>query len=283
MIIAVTHETTFDYSEEIAESAMEVRLAPASNARQTLRSHQLLVTPRVKLFPYHDYFGTTVHFFTAPSRYRRLSVVSKSVVETFPDNPFAAPDTAEAEEPPEALYDYLQFGGPVSRHAELTTLAAEFRDGRPLLDRLVALNKRINDRLEYQPLVTQVDSSLDDVLALGKGVCQDFAHLMIGVCRELAVPARYVSGYIYVPPSARARGSGASHAWCECYIPGIGWKGFDPTNNLLVDEQYVQIAVGRDYRDVPPTKGVYRGSAQEVIHVAVRTENVEPQRGGARR
>ncbi|HEY8742348.1 MAG TPA: transglutaminase family protein [Chloroflexota bacterium] len=283
MIVSIVHTTTFDYSDDISESAMEVRLAPASNERQVVRSHVLHVTPRVKLLPYTDYFGTTVQFFTVPSRYRRLSVVSTSVVETLPANPFLLPEPdAEEPEAPGALYDYLRFGGPVGRHPELVTLAAAFRDERPLLERLTALNQTINRRLDYRPLVTQVDSALDDVLALGQGVCQDFAHLMIGVCRELGVPARYVSGYLYTPPSANARGSGASHAWCECYLPGVGWKGFDPTNDLLVDDQYVQIATGRDYRDVPPTKGIYRGSAQEVISVSVRTEKVEPQRGGAR-
>lgn len=283
MNIAITHTTTFDYSEDISESAMEVRLAPASNERQTLRSHQVQVTPRVKLLPYRDYFGSIVHFFTVPAHYRRLSVVSTSVVETFPTNPFLLQEgETGTQEAPEALYDYLQFGGPVGRHPELATLAAAFRDERPLLERLMSLNRTINRRLDYRPLVTQVDSALDDVLALGQGVCQDFAHLMIGVCRELGVPARYVSGYLYTPPSAGARGSGASHAWCECYLTGAGWKGFDPSNDLLVDDQYVQIATGRDYRDVPPTKGIYRGSAQEVIAVSVRTEQLEPQRGGAR-
>ncbi|MFI5267735.1 MAG: transglutaminase domain-containing protein [Chloroflexota bacterium] len=283
MNIAITHTTTFDYSDDISESAMEVRLAPASNERQTLRSHQLQVTPRVKLLPYRDYFGSTVHFFTAPGHYRRLAVVSTSVVETFPTNPFLRLEGGTGQEPLEPLYDYLQFGGPVGRHPELASIAAAFGDERPLLERLTALNQTINRRLDYRPLVTQVDSVLDDVLALGQGVCQDFAHLMIGVCRELGVPARYVSGYLYTPPSAGARGGGASHAWCECYLPGAGWKGFDPTNDLLVDDQYVQIATGRDYRDVPPTKGIYRGSAQEVIAVSVRTEKLEPKRGGARR
>jgi transglutaminase-like putative cysteine protease len=283
MNIAITHTTTFDYSEDISESAMEVRLAPATNERQTLRSHQLQVTPRVTLLPYRDYFGSTVQFFTVSARYRRLAVVSTSVVETYPTNPFLLPEgAAPGHEPSASLYDYLQFGGPVGRHPELLHLAAAFRDERPLLERLTALNQTINRRLDYRPLVTQVDSALDDVLALGQGVCQDFAHLMIGVCRELGVPARYVSGYLYTPPSAGARGSGASHAWCECFLPGAGWKGFDPSNDLLVDDQYVQIATGRDYRDVPPTKGVYRGSAQEVIAVSVRTEQLEPQWGGAR-
>lgn len=284
MLIAVTHETVFEYSADVTEGAMEVRLAPATNAHQTTRSHLLRIDPRVRLFPYRDYFGATVHYFTVPAHYRRLAVVSKAVVETIAGNPFAPPGGRDVatEAPPAALYEYRQFGGPVVRHPELAAIAAQLPREPDLFTRLQALSRGIHDRLEYQPLVTQVDSTLDEVLSLGKGVCQDFAHLMIGVCREMGVPARYVSGYVYMPASGSARGSGASHAWCECYLPDAGWKGFDPTNNLLVDEHYVQIAAGRDYRDVPPTKGIYRGSATETISVTVRTDLLEERRGSRR-
>ncbi len=284
MLIAVTHETIFDYSADVAEGAMEVRLAPATNERQTTRSHLLRIDPRVRLFPYRDYFGATVHFFTVPVRYRRLCVVSKAVVDTIAGNPFDLPGGpgVAMEEAPAVLYEHRQFGGPVGRHPELAAIAAQLPRELDLFTRLQALNHSIHGRLEYQPLVTQVDSTLDEVLSLGKGVCQDFAHLMIGVCREMGVPARYVSGYVYMPASGNARGGGASHAWCECYLPDAGWKGFDPTNNLLVDEHYVQIASGRDYRDVPPTKGIYRGSATETISVTVRTEPLEQRRGSRR-
>jgi transglutaminase-like putative cysteine protease len=273
MLIAITHETLFAYSEEIAESVMEVRVTPASNAHQTTRDHKLVVTPRSKLFPFRDYFGNTAHFFTVPVQHQRLAVVSTATVETNDENPFAMPMPLSIEEPARgALADYLQFGGPVGRHPELAVIAGDFSDDRNLFSRLQALNSFIFQRLEYKPLVTRVDSTLDEVLAIGKGVCQDFAHLMIGVCREMGVPARYVSGYLYSQASEARRGGGATHAWCECYLPGVGWKGFDPTNNVLVDSHHVQIATGRDYRDVPPTKGIYRGSAVETISVTVHTE-----------
>ncbi len=277
MLLRVTHETEFDYSDDITESVMEVRLTPVDTDRQSVRSYVLDVDPRAKLFGHTDYFGNIVQFFTIPRKHRRVSVVSSSVVDTSGDNPFDLEQGHGAPPVPfaGALFDYLQFGGPVSRHPELAAIASRFRSEEDVFSQLQGINRAIHDRLEYKPLVTRVDSPLDEVIELGQGVCQDFAHLMIGVCRELALPSRYVSGYIYTPNNSGTRGAGASHAWCECYMPGTGWKGFDPTNNLLVDEHYVQIGVGRDYRDVPPTKGIYRGGAQEDITVTVRTEAID--------
>ncbi len=138
-------------------------------------------------------------------------------------------------------------------------------------ERLDALNHYIHEELEYRPQSTRVDSTLEEVLVGKRGVCQDFAHLMIGVCREMGIPARYVSGYIFTNRSPGVRGQDASHAWCECYLPEVGWRGYDPTNDLLVDERYVRVAVGRSYQDVPPTKGLYRGSAAEEMTVSVHT------------
>ena len=117
--------------------------------------------------------------------------------------------------------------------------------------------------------VTLASSPVDDVLEQGKGVCQDFTHLMIAVLRSFGVPARYVSGYIHRPNR-----ESQSHAWCEVWLPGLGWVGIDPTNDCLVTEHFVKVAVGRDFTDVPPNKGVYRGRVQETIYVRVETREL---------
>jgi transglutaminase-like putative cysteine protease len=267
MLLRVRHETVFDYSDEVSSSVMEVRLGPANHERQVLHSSSVEVTPRSRMFQYADYFGNTVHFFSVPIRHRRLAVVSHSVVQTLPLRPLSAPAIASS-----ALWEYLQFGGPVARHHELASIADLFSGEPDLLKRLSALNHYLHERFSYSPQSTSVESTLADMLEGGSGVCQDFAHLMIGVCREMGVPARYVSGYIFTNRAPSVRGQDASHAWCECFILGAGWRGFDPTNDLLVDERYVEVARGRDYSDVPPTKGVYRGSATETMTVAVHTE-----------
>lgn len=272
MLISLTHETSFEYTQPVVESAMELRLTPPSDEHQTVRSHALDVQPRARLFAHTDYFRNTVYFFTVSARHAHLTVVNRALVDTSRANlRLVGSGDPDLDPGPVPLFDYQQFGGPVVRHPELAVIAGRFRDDRDLYGRLKALTAFLRDRIEYRPLVTRVDSGLDEVLVLGQGVCQDFAHLMIGVCRELGVPARYASGYVCTD-AGHERGSGATHAWCECYVPELGWVGFDPTNNLLVDDHYVLVARGRDYRDVPPTKGMYRGSAEEAITVTVRTE-----------
>ena len=272
MLLRVTHETTFEYSEPIANSVMEARLRPASHERQIVRSSSLDLSPHARQFPYTDYFGNTVHFFTIPVRHRRLSLISRSVVQTLPARQLAEDGPVPMGPHTGALWEYLQFDGPVCRHPELFDWADRFGEIAELMPRLEALNHHIHEHFEYKPKTTSVDSTVADVLSGGSGVCQDFAHLMIGVCRAMRLPARYVSGYIFTNRASGVRGQDASHAWCQVHLPGWGWLALDPTNDLLVDERYVEVAVGRDYRDVPPTKGIYRGSAAEAMSVAVHTE-----------
>ena len=270
MLLRVTHETVFEYSNEIAGSTMEVRLRPMTDVRQTVRASVLEVSPRVRLFPYQDYFGNATEFFTASTRHRRLAVVSRSVVHTMP----ARQATWTPELGPEAgaLCEYMQFDGPVCLHPDLGVIARRFSDEADVARRLSLITHWIHEDFEYRPLATAVDSTIADVLALRSGVCQDFAHLMIGICREMGLPARYVSGYIFTNRAAGVRGQDASHAWCQVHVPSDGWLGFDPTNDLVIDERYVEVAIGRDYRDAAPTKGLYRGSASERMTVAVHTE-----------
>jgi transglutaminase-like putative cysteine protease len=130
------------------------------------------------------------------------------------------------------------------------------------------LNSDIHRIFDYSPKTTRVDSPIDEALSMRKGVCQDFAHIMITLVRHLQIPCRYVSGYLY---RGEGRSTGeATHAWVEAYLPDIGWVGFDPTNNTLTDERHVRVAIGRDYSDVPPTRGVFRGKAESEMAVTVR-------------
>jgi len=126
---------------------------------------------------------------------------------------------------------------------------------------------------EYMPNTTTVDSTIDDILTDGKGVCQDYAHVMLSICRELHIPARYVSGYLV---QENRFGSAAtidqSHAWVECYIPSLGWVGIDPTNDVIANEHHIRVAIGRDYDDVPPTRGVYKGVGEQILEVGVKIQ-----------
>jgi transglutaminase-like putative cysteine protease len=174
------------------------------------------------------------------------------------------------------VWPYLRLRGPVDSSAGVDQLARRFLDhsGEPL-EQLLALMQAIHADFEYKQAATTVSSTVSDVLRLKQGVCHDFAHLMIAVCRSLGLPARYVSGYVMNSDDRETRGGGASHAWCEVWVPGMGWRGFDPTNNVLAAESHAKIALGRDYTDVPPTRGVHRGFAEEQVEVTVTTRRID--------
>src|SRR5262249_26468956 len=153
-----------------------------------------------------------------------------------------------------------QFRGPVRPSPLLAPVLDDVRPrpGTPLTELVPEVAHYIHSRYEYARDVTLATSPIDDVLKHKKGVCQDFTHLMIALLRSLGVPARYVSGYIH-----RENKESQSHAWCEAWLPGAGWCGVDPTNDRVIDERFVKVAVGRDFTDVPPNKGVYRGLAEQ--------------------
>jgi transglutaminase-like putative cysteine protease len=152
---------------------------------------------------------------------------------------------------------------------------------------VIELARTIHGAFAYDPRATTVGTPLVDVLAQRRGVCQDFSHLMLAVLRTAGVPARYVSGYLYVPEAARGTGGeadeGAMHAWVEAFLPGSGWVGVDPTHGLLVDHQYVKVGVGRDYDDVPPTRGLYRGQPEHTLTSRVRVLVLAQAEGQMRR
>ncbi len=277
MLIDITHTTRFTYTDAIEESIMQAWLEPRTDRDQRALQFRLLVLPDTEINAYRDGFGNTIHAFSVLAPHRALTVTARSRVETLLVNPFAPPSRPALDPDAVDAWPYLQFGGPVMRTDEVASLAARFRpdgDGQ-VWDALRGLMHYIYEAFEYQAEVTTVTSTVEDLLALRKGVCQDFAHLMIAITRAMGIPARYVSGYILSRSGDGARGAAASHAWCEALIPGYGWRGFDPTNDVLAADSHVKVGIGRNYRDVPPTRGIYRGMAEEDIAVAVETTQVD--------
>jgi len=170
------------------------------------------------------------------------------------------------------VLDFLKFRGPVRSTPRLAALLDTLRPRSSirLLDFILSVSHHIHLHFEYARDITLASSPIDDVLDHGKGVCQDFAHLMIAILRSFGVPARYVSGYIHRPHK-----DSHSHAWCEAWLPDVGWLGIDPTNDCITHDHFVKVATGRDFTDVPPNKGVYRGRADETISVRVETRQLE--------
>jgi transglutaminase-like putative cysteine protease len=205
--------------------------------------------------------------------HRHLELRSTGEIETLLADPFALP--AQLPDPlgPSALADFLDPSPLVPLVPELEVLAGPHRptsadDTFAAVQRLMHL---VNERLEYVPGVTTVETTVVEVLGEPRGVCQDFAHLLLGLCRSVGIPARYVSGYTVAAASGPARGAGASHAWVEAFTPTHGWRGFDPTNDLVASAYHVKVATGRDYGDVPPHQGTFRGQAEEILSVEVTT------------
>jgi transglutaminase-like putative cysteine protease len=281
---SIRHLTRFRYSQPISESIMETRMHPRSDTSQHCLTFTLSVSPRCRVFSYRDHLGNNVQHFDIPGDHNQLVIVAESVVEQqpMPDVPaFLAADAWGALEDLIAGGDYWEMLLPSTFAVEtpavkmLATQMEVSRRDDPLL-LVQELNQRLYDYFEYVPRHTRVDSPVDEAIVSGKGVCQDFAHAMIALLRHVRIPARYVSGYLYRSREDHDRSTpDATHAWVEVLMPHLGWVGFDPTNNLVAQRRHIRTAIGRDYADVPPTHGIFRGKTDSELYVAVQVEASE--------
>ena len=296
MHYSIRHLTRFRYSAPISESFMELRMQPRTEATQHCVWFDLSIKPRTRLTSYRDHLGNLIHHFDLPGHHSQLAIKSEAVVEIAPQT---LPESlgVEAWEELDALVadgDYWEMLMP-SRFASpsdlLGKLAREL-DVRRHDDPMVLLRQLtagLHEAFEYAPQATKVDSPIDQALGNRRGVCQDFAHIMIALVRGLGIPSRYVSGYLFHRVEDQDRSAeDATHAWVEASLPGLGWVGFDPTNNLIVSERHIRVAIGRDYGDVPPTRGVFKGEAKSELSVSVNVvpsaappsqETLEPDAG----
>ncbi len=277
MIYSVRHITTFRYDPEIRESVMEVRLQPRSEGRQRCLTFSLDINPTANIMLYRDFLGNTVHHFDIAESHKEVRVSARSVVEVQPGPIPVASDSGSWEDL-DALTsteDHMEmllpsvFAWPSELLEGLANEIQLARRGNPF-EVLAEIQQAIRDNFSYVPNSTKVDSPIDDALQSRQGVCQDFAHIMIALGRKLRIPSRYVSGYLYHAKDSDTRSpEGASHAWVEALVPKIGWVTFDPTNNLVGGNRHIRVAIGRDYSDVPPTRGVYKGDAESELNVVV--------------
>ena len=275
MRITVEHRTQLSYSDDVVESVMDSRLGPRTDEHQRWISFDLRVEPAASVRRYNDGFGNAAHLITIARPHRTIDVVMRGEIETTLADPFQPPGARPTALGPGDSIDFLSPSPLIPRLPELVALAQPFA-GKPAFETVQELMHLVHERLDYRPDVTTVETSVTEVLTHSSGVCQDFAHVLIGLCRAIGIPARYVSGYILVgaDPDAPKRGAAASHAWVEAFTPTHGWRGFDPTNDVLASEHHVKMAVGRDYHDVPPTRGTFRGVADEELAVEVATKEV---------
>ena len=279
------HVTEFQYDGPVSESYNEVRLRPMHDDRQSCLSFRLVTAPNSHVTAYRDAFGNWVHQFNVFPEHHHLTVHSESVVLAHdpPANGKASMSLGEFDGPGRELCEeHFDFVAPTTYVPHLAGLqelveAAGQASGGTVLGFVQAGSDLIHQRFQYVKGATHVHSSVADALSLGAGVCQDFAHLLLGVVRMRGLPGRYVSGYLV--PDRTNDGAGnleevvggqASHAWTEVFLPGMGWVGFDPTLGKPAGLRHVRVAYGRDYGDVPPVRGVYKGHAGQRLSVDVR-------------
>jgi len=297
MLLHVVHETRYVYSPAVKTAQHMAHLKPANNATQRLLSHQLTINPApAQLGEAIDIYGNTRAFFSLQSAHPKLKVMAQSLVST------SAPRLPQSDMPWEEVRERLRYhrgaaydpaaefvfaSTYVPRNQEFLAYARpSFTPDRPVLEAARELMERIYTDFEYETEATDVSTPALEALQMRKGVCQDFAHIMLACLRSLGLPARYVSGYLLTePPPGKARlvGADASHAWVSLYLPGKtaaagSWADLDPTNDRAPGEDYVTVATGRDYSDVSPVRGVLHGGANHKLHVAVTVTPVDSAR-----
>ena len=276
MLLSIEHNLRFQYSAFVRESHMEIRVEPRALAGQAVHDFDLAIGPHAQPSRHEDWMGTALHWFSITDYHDRVEVACRSLVETSPSDrdpqtlEFPVRDMPEQRE----IWDYIQFVGPVVRSERLKVLADDLQlsDCETVGAIVTRMATSLRDHIMYRSLVTHAHSTSDDALEAEAGVCQDFAHIALGLLRLQGVPCRYVNGYLHVDNASRPS---ESHAWIELWTPECGWVGFDPTHACEVGERYVVIAFGRNYADVPPNRGIFRGAAEELLSVEVRTSPVE--------
>ena len=281
MIYSIRHMTRFDYSAPIHESVMEVRKRPKNEDNQRVQGFALITNPSAHIFEYVVFLGNRVCYFDIPRAHSRLIITAESYVEVLPPPtvPASLGDDGWAwldrEVETGDFWDMLMPSQFIQTTAMVEQLKQELNVQRrddPMVV-LCQLNTAIYNAFDYVPNYTQVDSPIDHALASRKGVCQDFAHIMITLVRNLGIPCRYISGYLYTGQEDNDRSADdATHAWVEAWLPELGWVGFDPTNNLIVGDRHIRVAIGRDYADAPPTHGIFRGEAESELQVGVQVK-----------
>ncbi len=293
----LVHSTEFMYDGAVSESYNEVRLRPIDDDMQSCLSFRLVTSPPSRGASFRDAYGNWIHQFNILPDHRRLKIEAESVVlahsTSVPesDGPSLSDLDGLRTELFEENYDFVAASPYVPYLTELREImqAAESNSEGSVLDFARAASTYIHENFKYVKGATHVHSSVEDSLALKAGVCQDFAHLLLGVVRMRGLPARYVSGYMVPGNAANADakqedviGGQASHAWAEVFVPGSGWLAFDPTLGKPVGLRHIRVAYGRDYGDVPPVRGVYKGRAGQQLSVDVRVRPALDEEGRER-
>jgi transglutaminase-like putative cysteine protease len=273
-IFRIHHITKYEYDRNVKESINEIKIFPFSCNEQETLQHDLIITGQPDMHIYHDYWGNKIGIFNLLAAHKELVIESKLVVRTI----------SPLQERTEIPSGWAALGKEVSGSLRLMELASAKavssqskidKIARSILDKkkdaaetVGMCNEYIYNNFEYIKGITNIETTVDEILDKGAGVCQDFAHVMLQLLRTMKIPSRYVSGYI-CPNKNGMRGEGATHAWVEVWLPDQEWVGVDPTNNIWVTNSHIKLAVGRNFNDCTPIKGAFKGPAREKLSVYV--------------
>ena len=294
MEFEITHVTTYKYGHSAAEAYGEARMTPPNLPSQRVLAHKITLDPQVATSQYDDHYGNRVDFYSLPFRHDKLTVRNELVVQTIPPERPVESMTLSIQESRQifhsALADIFPFMQPTPV-IEITRESVQWakkylRGGLPIGEALAALSDAIHDEFKYKSGSTDNTTPLATIWKQKEGVCQDFAHIGLSILRAAGLPARYVCGYIETDPPrnadgtvGRLTGAVATHAWIEALVPGMSWVAIDPTNSQWVNERYVAVSFGRDYRDAAPLRATFKGSGGQEMKVRVTMK----RRGGKAR
>jgi transglutaminase-like putative cysteine protease len=273
-IFKIVHITKYQYNWPIKESINEVRLFPHNFSNQEVLDYQLLITHNPKVEYFQDYYGNRVANFNNLEAHEEMVIESRMTVRVNHSLKIPAIDNItvrdiKKEKIGNITLLRLSYPEVIQKQQEIEAILATINVGnKPIIEIVQLCNQYIFDNFTYTKGITNIETTIDEILELKKGVCQDFAHVLLQLVRTAGIPARYVSGYI-CPYESGLRGEGATHAWVEIYTPTQGWLGLDPTNNIWTMDNHVKLAVGRNFYDCTPIKGTFKGLARQTLSVCV--------------
>jgi len=273
-VFKIVHLTKYHYNHPIKESINEIRLFPHHFENQEVLQYQLLITHNPDVDISEDYYGNRVGNFNVLDTHTEMIIESRMLVRVnhslkIPEIDATSVEDIQAEKEKSIMLLRLCYLDDIQKQNEIEAILKKIKtEDKSIIEIAQQCNAYVYDNFIYTKGITNIETTVDEILTLKKGVCQDFAHILLQLLRTAGIPSRYVSGYI-CPNESGLRGEGATHAWIEIYTPKQGWLGLDPTNNIWTMDNHVRLSVGRNFNDCTPIKGTFKGLARQTLSVCV--------------
>ncbi|MBF4464780.1 transglutaminase family protein [Flavobacterium sp. LC2016-12] len=273
-VFKIVHLTKYQYNHPIKESINEIRLFPHHFENQEVLQYQLLITHNPDVDISEDYYGNRVGNFNVLGVHTEMTIESRMLVRVnhslrIPEIDATSVEDIQDEKEKSILLLRLCYLDDIQKQNEIEAILKKIKiEDKSIIEIAQQCNAYVYDNFIYTKGITNIETTVDEILTLKKGVCQDFAHILLQLLRTAGIPSRYVSGYI-CPNESGLRGEGATHAWVEIYTPKQGWLGLDPTNNIWTMDNHVRLSVGRNFSDCTPIKGTFKGLARQTLSVCV--------------